>query len=164
MAVSGSYLCATSGKLTVDPGKSSTLSHASVTIEGLDPASGHLTWSFRVGDVEDFLGGSGVAVLSAAKVVVPNLGGTPELLNLTTGVRSGVPATATLWCPREEGFVDETVSSDPLLRIGSASFASCNANRAATTAPADSAPPSALVANSHLIWVTTTGASATVAG
>jgi hypothetical protein len=156
----GPYLCDETGTLTIKPGKASALSKATATIEGVDPSTGRITWRFRVGDVEAFLGGSGVAVESGLSIVVPGLTGTPTLLNLDSGKATAVPVDTPLWCPREEAFADETVASSPLLRLGSAGFQPCNAYRLGVAASPGATPPSAVFSGFHLIWVTAAGASA----
>jgi hypothetical protein len=160
--VTGDYLCRESGSLTVNPGQSPVLSKAAATIEGLNYATGATTWKFRVGDLENFLGGAGVELASSGQLVVPNSSGTSQLLDLRSGTTHTEPAGSVFWCPSEEEFADATDPTDPVDRIGTESLSECGLGRKASSLPI-APPPTAVQAGGDLLWAANSGVDGTPA-
>jgi hypothetical protein len=158
--VSGDYLCRESGSLTINPGQSPVLSEAAATIEGLNLTTGATTWRFRVGNVNDFLGGAGIGVASSDQLVVSDASDTGQLLDLRSGTTRAEPVGKALWCPSEEEFSDETDPTDPLNRLGTDLLSECSLGHKPSSLAI--APPSTAVkAGRYLVWAASTGVDAT---
>jgi outer membrane protein assembly factor BamB len=162
--VEASYLCQEKGTISLSSSGKPVVSSASAELVGLNPATGHLTWRFGVGDVADFLNGDGVAFAAATQVVVPDDTGSLELLGLDAGRRSSLRSDPALWCPTPRSFLDPTVAAAALVRVAPESFTSCDSRRRPTERPTGAAPPDALVVAGERVWVTSSGLAGIPAG
>jgi hypothetical protein len=122
------FLCVLSGSAIetaaegFTPTKGSTL-----TIEGLDLATGAITWRHRVGDIGQFVQGD-VALADDDHVVV-HVGARLRVLDLATGALAKPAAGQVFWCGQANSFVlaPPTGLSD-LYRQGQTLFAPCSAS------------------------------------
>jgi outer membrane protein assembly factor BamB len=155
--VDGPYLCVERGTVTVvSPSKPPSLTGGTVVIAGIDVETGKLVWRHPIGDPYAFITGEGIALSGASSFVVPNMAGHLLDLDVESGRERPVAAKQSFWCRVLQTFRDETVPRAPIRRTAVDSFVPCTADRKLLLGLAG-APPSAILAVGHLIWVTPEG-------
>jgi hypothetical protein len=162
--VTPQFLCRYSGSGTYVNGNLSTAG-VTLTLGGLNPATGAVTWSVPVAQAQSLTTGNGLPVADANHLVVALASG-PALLDLGSGQTAPVPAGAVYWCGQsQQASVQATPSAlSGGRRVGATLFAPCTAEGAPATGMPTSALPAIGVSIGGLfVWPSPNGlmASAT---
>jgi hypothetical protein len=136
-------------------GSSVSATGVSLTLEGLNPQDGSITWSRAVSDAEELTDGSGVVFASATRVEVTLASGAAVLLDLSTGATSTPSRTSTYWCSTSQavplvappaGLVDGE-------RTGASAYFPCSDTGApVTAAPATTPSNIGVVDDGYFVW------------
>lgn len=134
------YLCLLSGTATpTAAGGLTTSKNATLTLEGLDPRTGRITWRRPAGAIADELLGN-VAVDGATGQVVTSSRGRKLVLDLRSGTTRVPGAREAFWCARFNLFKIRPANGLSAERVGSSLYTPCNAGKhtVATVAPPSS--------------------------
>lgn len=171
--VAGSYQCGGTLAMLVTPvlcrltgslhfaslGAKPTLQNVTLTLEGLVPASGAVTWRVRVLNTRPFLAGTPLAFADASHIVVRTTAGT-EVLNTATGTLAKASSGATFWCQASGSYHVVSFAGDPAhgLRTAAPTFGGCTATGAPTTRlPATEPPTVGVRAGGRFVFLTQKG-------
>jgi hypothetical protein len=154
------YLCLMTGTATpTAAGGFTTSKDATMTLEGLDPRSGRITWRQPILSLADVLLGN-VAIDGASRQVVTSRQGRKLVLDLRTGA-TRVPTTReAFWCAHFNPFKIRPARGLSALRVGSSRFAPCDAakHRVATIAPPSSV--AGVTIGTTFVWASPDGLEA----
>lgn len=161
LPVDAAYLCRYSAPASYVNGTLSTAG-VSLTVEGLDPATGAVTWAVPLADARAMTLGVNVPVADDTHIVVPLASG-PALLDLDTGRTTPVPAGQSFWCGRTEQTAVQASAAalSGGKRVTATLYAPCT-DRATPTAavPAHALGPVGVHVAGLFVWPSPTGLQA----
>lgn len=135
----------------------------SVSLEGLDAATGRITWTRPVTDVSQLLYGASLRILDGHHFVVTVAGGSSRVIDLTNG-RLAVPSPhATYWCQSLNLFAVTAVTGDPAdgKKEGVYEDSGCNSSGVLTAAvPSKGSLAIGVVSSGRFIWPSRKGLEA----
>ncbi|MHB8680525.1 MAG: outer membrane protein assembly factor BamB family protein [Acidimicrobiales bacterium] len=155
------FVCRYTGTGTYANGTLSTAG-VTLTLQGLNLATGAVTWSHPVTDVQSLTTGNGVPIEDATHIVV-TVGGAPQLLDLQSGALAPVPVGAVFWC----GTTQQLALNAPAgslangQRVGATFLAPCTASGApATATPGHPASSIGISVDGLFVWPSANGLTA----
>ncbi len=167
---SSPILCVFSGSLTSPTRKSGSVTRSfkglHLTLEGINAASGAITWTQPVNNVSAIANGKAEFV-DATHLLVQTTNGKNAILDTVTGTTAPVRRGQVLWCTSIAIFkVNENKSVNPAQeRVAGNYFFPCKANGQATTQPPPSSPSTVGVTiDGVFLWPTPHGLASRVVG
>jgi hypothetical protein len=155
-------VCLYSGNL-VRRGHSPIWTKVGLTLEGLDPLTGTITWHLPVLGARSLSIGTNVAFEDGSHLVVEDLSGQRVLLDVRTGAAETVPPGATYWCEKSVTYTSTPIQGSGTngMRAGSPVFEGCSATGVPEQALPTSQPSSVgVTADGLFIWPTLHGLDA----
>jgi outer membrane protein assembly factor BamB len=155
-------VCLYSGDL-VRRGHSPIWTKVGLTLEGLDPLTGAITWRLPVLGARSLSIGTNVAFEDGSHLVVQDLSGQPVLLDVRTGTAQTAATDVTYWCEKSVtyGLTPIHGSGTDGMRAGSPVYEGCSATGVPEQAVPNSQPSSVgVTADGLFIWPTPHGLDA----
>jgi putative pyrroloquinoline-quinone binding quinoprotein len=154
------YLCLMTGTATpTAAGAFATSKDATMTLEGLDPKTGRITWRQKVGAIPDMLLGN-VAIDGASRQVVASPQGKKLVLDLLTGSTRVPGAREAFWCARFNLFRIRPAKGLSAERVGSSRYTSCDSRKHAVAGVAPPSSVAGVTVGKMFVWASTQGLEA----
>lgn len=144
-------------------GSSITFSNAGLTLEGIDLATGRVTWSHTVRNPRPLTVGTGVVVEDPTHLVVRLASGARVLLDVRSGATSSIRPGEHFWCQRTPRYqVVATPADTSGTRTGMPVYGACSASGSRVGhAPHDAPATVGRSVGPLFVWPSTHGLRAT---